>query len=586
MALATKCPHCNTVFRVAADQLKLRGGIVRCGHCKEVFDGNAFLIDPLAPGKPPVSSAGRVPVRPTPLPTLISADPAPAPAAPPPVAAPSAPVQAADSSTASLLRAASARPVVQETRPVVQQTIQQRIQQQIQLDRQQERQQDASSVIAVAEVPGIAAQAIASQPAEPAKRLLQLEALEPLAAPAAPEAWQTPEATETPALPDAQEAPSGPQASAEVQQAEEAEAFQPAQHDPALLPPLKLDFDLDLDLDLDRTAVTPPEAVAAAIAPEASSPAQEPEPDEPPPFALPSVRTEQPVRKPLRSRGSRRTAEIEPEHQPDPDGPRSLLQKASAAPVAPPPAPSARAFFAKPLTVAREPVLLREEDGMPSMLPGRPDPVLEELIELENAALAAPALEPVERTDDAVAEPLAEVVDAPDEPAFVRQGRRRERTSKKLRMWLSAGSAVLGLVLVAQGLTTFRNELAAQVPQIKPLLVAACGQLGCQVELPADIEMISVEQGELQALGETTFSYSTLLRNQSRSAQVWPSIELILNDNYDKPVLRRVFAPKEYLPAHSDVSKGFPAQSEQSVKLYFELAQLKASGYHIAIFYP
>jgi predicted Zn finger-like uncharacterized protein len=48
MALATKCPHCNTIFRVAADQLKLRGGIVRCGTCREVFDGNAALVDPAA----------------------------------------------------------------------------------------------------------------------------------------------------------------------------------------------------------------------------------------------------------------------------------------------------------------------------------------------------------------------------------------------------------------------------------------------------------------------------------------------------------------------------------------------------------
>lgn len=45
MALATQCPHCNTLFRVAHDQLKLRGGIVRCGACNEIFDGNAALVD-------------------------------------------------------------------------------------------------------------------------------------------------------------------------------------------------------------------------------------------------------------------------------------------------------------------------------------------------------------------------------------------------------------------------------------------------------------------------------------------------------------------------------------------------------------
>lgn len=38
MALATRCPACHSVFRVVADQLKLRGGLVRCGQCHTVFD--------------------------------------------------------------------------------------------------------------------------------------------------------------------------------------------------------------------------------------------------------------------------------------------------------------------------------------------------------------------------------------------------------------------------------------------------------------------------------------------------------------------------------------------------------------------
>lgn len=46
--LATRCPHCHTVFRVVADQLKLRDGLVRCGHCREVFDGRVYLCDPPA----------------------------------------------------------------------------------------------------------------------------------------------------------------------------------------------------------------------------------------------------------------------------------------------------------------------------------------------------------------------------------------------------------------------------------------------------------------------------------------------------------------------------------------------------------
>jgi predicted Zn finger-like uncharacterized protein len=43
MALATKCPQCGALFRVVADQLKLRGGLVRCGQCRAVFDAIGSL---------------------------------------------------------------------------------------------------------------------------------------------------------------------------------------------------------------------------------------------------------------------------------------------------------------------------------------------------------------------------------------------------------------------------------------------------------------------------------------------------------------------------------------------------------------
>lgn len=44
----TRCPGCRTIFRVTAQQLALRSGQVRCGHCKNVFDGAAERVT-LAP---------------------------------------------------------------------------------------------------------------------------------------------------------------------------------------------------------------------------------------------------------------------------------------------------------------------------------------------------------------------------------------------------------------------------------------------------------------------------------------------------------------------------------------------------------
>jgi predicted Zn finger-like uncharacterized protein len=54
MALATRCPNCQVLFRVVADQLKLRGGLVRCGACRHVFDaiGSLTYIEDSAAGTP------------------------------------------------------------------------------------------------------------------------------------------------------------------------------------------------------------------------------------------------------------------------------------------------------------------------------------------------------------------------------------------------------------------------------------------------------------------------------------------------------------------------------------------------------
>ncbi|WP_426087692.1 DUF3426 domain-containing protein [Janthinobacterium sp. PSPC1-1] len=407
MALATKCPHCNTIFRVAADQLKLRGGIVRCGTCREVFDGNAALVDPAAAS--PFLTSG----------------------------------------------------------------------------------------------PGAAAALSSTNPADNS----------------------LPSATDD----------------EPIYSLDFDTSFDPFGILPATAQ-LKDDADDGDHIELDLDVSLPAEALAdAPVAAPAMAPAEAPEAPLPQPMApfkrrqvddVPAFATY--------LRDSRREPSLET--------------------VAAPVVPAEKVSLDKPTPARREPTLADHSfDALP-------------------AAPVAP--EPAEEQDDCVLPP------ADDEPAFVIQGRRREQSGKALRAAMAIGSVVLLLLLFLQVMTTFRNPLAAQFPQWKPTLVALCKLSGCQVDLPAQIEALSIEQGELQTLKEQTFSYVSLLRNQSRSVQAWPSIELILNDANDKPLLRRVIAPRDYLPATIDVSQGFAPRSEQTIKLYFALDQLTASGYHIAIFYP
>lgn len=83
--LVTRCPACRTAFRLVADQLRLRQGLVRCGRCETVFDAREHLIEiplpdgnaaPSAPLTPSAAAAAAF------APAAAAAEPAP-PATPP-----------------------------------------------------------------------------------------------------------------------------------------------------------------------------------------------------------------------------------------------------------------------------------------------------------------------------------------------------------------------------------------------------------------------------------------------------------------------------------------------------------------------
>jgi predicted Zn finger-like uncharacterized protein len=174
------------------------------------------------------------------------------------------------------------------------------------------------------------------------------------------------------------------------------------------------------------------------------------------------------------------------------------------------------------------------------------------------------------------------------EPGFVQQARRQAQLSRSRYLAIRAATVILAIGLIGQSAYAFRNQLAAWVPQSATVLAQGCALLGCGIGLPAQIDSVSIESSELQALAtnEDTFVLVTLLRNRSATAQTWPHIELTLNDASERPVVRRVIGPRDYLSSAQETAKGLAANSEQPVKVFFELTQLKASGYRVYLFYP
>jgi predicted Zn finger-like uncharacterized protein len=456
MALATKCPHCNTIFRVALDQLKLRGGIVRCGACNEVFDGNAALVEP-APKQPVIID--------------------------------------------------------------------------------------------------LPAQQHAARTTSPELEAL-IATLDTRAAAEAPEAAFD---LDLDLGVDAEHAPDGI-ADADIDAAAEYVA----------------DDGISLDIDIEAYE-------AAAVAEQLSAPGNEDEvePDEALPEApLPEeLHQEKPLPDEVLPDEHLTAVALHDSYELDAyphDSGGAQEDDAAAA------APGSDTGIDATEASGHD---AGEDELDVVTLSGAAPPSGAALPVSAGLAGDADAVANAGAVADAAAEAEIEA-EAVDEPGFVKRTRRRERVGRVARIVMGAAVPLLLLALGAQVVGTFRNPLAAAVPALKPALVAVCAVAGCKVELPAQIDALSIEQGELQTLAENVFSFSTTLRNQSGSAQAWPHIELILNDAADKPVLRRVFAPRDYLAGAADVDKGVLPRSEQSVKLYFALAQVKASGYHIAIFYP
>lgn len=585
MALATKCPHCNTIFRVAHDQLKLRGGIVRCGACNEVFDGNAALVEPVAKPSPVMPS---VPMAFAPVEPPHHLDPET-------VASALAEERLQDEMPAApeLLDAVPEQDIIPEAEPVSPVV------------------DDASpEVPAPADEESVAptdADAAAPVDAE-AIAVTELESGAP---------------AEGDAITLAENTPVGPAEDEGIALADE-EAGTPADVD--VIAATEAD---SIASEAESTAAPDAEAIADDL-----SSSEEPAPGAPSPDdtladdeALPDDEPappadEEPAAAHELSAGQ--TSEEQAYETGDDAAPRAEEQAGSldfivdpdefTDPLASPQAQDtarehlvaaaldeAHHFNDLPAETSSADVATSEAaEAAPPASEEAEDETLQDASANRNAdeaaaadlISAAPESASLAATGSAaVAATTAAVIDTEDdgsaeEPGFVKRANRRQRLHRISKAVMAFGSPILLAALVAQGVTTFRNPLAAAFPALKPTLNTLCEPLGCKVNLPMQIDMLAIEQGELQTLADNTFSFATVLRNQARSPQSWPSIELTLNDASDKALVRRVFTPRDYLPSQADVDKGFAPRSEQAIKLYFELSQVKASGYHIAIFYP
>ncbi len=65
--MLTRCPNCQTIFRIREDQLKMADGLAHCYRCEQVFDARENLSETATAARPPTQA-------PTPSPPNPEAD--------------------------------------------------------------------------------------------------------------------------------------------------------------------------------------------------------------------------------------------------------------------------------------------------------------------------------------------------------------------------------------------------------------------------------------------------------------------------------------------------------------------------------
>ncbi len=146
---------------------------------------------------------------------------------------------------------------------------------------------------------------------------------------------------------------------------------------------------------------------------------------------------------------------------------------------------------------------------------------------------------------------------------------------------------LLVIAALAQSVYFLRSEIAIYYPNFKPYLVKACVQLRCTVELPKKIEFIVIDDSDIQEDAEYKglMRLSSTLINQATFTQAYPKIELTLTDVEDKPKLRRIFNPSEYLPEHTDIGRGLAPSEEVKIRLAMTTQGESVAGYRVYVSY-
>lgn len=150
--------------------------------------------------------------------------------------------------------------------------------------------------------------------------------------------------------------------------------------------------------------------------------------------------------------------------------------------------------------------------------------------------------------------------------------------------WWGAGIALLLLALAGQAAYSYRSDLVARYPGLRPYLVRLCGLTDCRIFPPQRPKQIAIEASDLQAVDPARpglIQLTATLRNYAGYDLAYPALDLVLTNTKEHALARRIFLPGEYLERGKDLSAGIPANAEITIRLDLDTGELNPAGFRL-----
>ncbi|NML33695.1 zinc-ribbon and DUF3426 domain-containing protein [Paraburkholderia antibiotica] len=148
-------------------------------------------------------------------------------------------------------------------------------------------------------------------------------------------------------------------------------------------------------------------------------------------------------------------------------------------------------------------------------------------------------------------------------------------------------AALLVIALLAQLAWWQRETIQVAIPRSQVLYAKACSYLGCRLTPPHDIDGLLVEPSDLRQIdGPHRLELKMPLHNRLNLALAYPAIELTLLDDQNNVAVRRVLWPQDYVPPGTVIAAGLPAHTTQMMIVHLDTGNAVASNFRVQIFYP